>query len=161
MEAVRLIVERRRRENLPNIRLKTRIGLPTTGNGKRRLSKMAVFAGALATVSAIVAQYEAAASNQVLSPSKDMLEPANPASLAHDRQAYLHRPLSLALWRKAMPSGSCPLPDAVGTGTKTCWHFGNCGYSLILFNRRFRLCSFSRSAIARRRGAMLNPRRRR
>jgi hypothetical protein len=37
MEAVRLIVERRRRENLPNIRLKTRIGLPTTGNGKRRL----------------------------------------------------------------------------------------------------------------------------
>jgi hypothetical protein len=44
--------------------------------------------------------------------------------------------LSLALWKKTIPSGPCPLPDAVGMGTKTCWHFGNCRYSLILFNRR-------------------------
>jgi len=65
-----------------------------------------------------------------------MLEPANPASLADDRQASLQRPLSLALWKKTIPSGPCPLPDAVGMGTKTCWHFGNCRYSLILFNRR-------------------------
>jgi SAM-dependent methyltransferase len=47
---------------------------------------MALFAGALAAVSAIVAQYEAAAVSEVISPSEDMLEdPANPASLAHYR----------------------------------------------------------------------------
>lgn len=44
---------------------------------------MALFAGALAAVSAIAAQYEAALLNEVISPSEDMLDPANPASLAH------------------------------------------------------------------------------
>jgi SAM-dependent methyltransferase len=51
---------------------------------------MALFAGALTAVSAIAAEYEAAALNEVISPSEDMLDPANPASLAHYRHVGLN-----------------------------------------------------------------------
>jgi SAM-dependent methyltransferase len=44
---------------------------------------MPLFGGALAAVSTLAAQYEAGALNEVISPSEDMLDAANPEGLAH------------------------------------------------------------------------------